>query len=124
MGNQDRIIIQGIGCSGIHGVLEQERLSPQRFIVDLELALDLSVPCASDLIDDTVDYSKVIDLVTEIVSNNSYNLIERLAESVAEQLLELELVETVRVRVSKPQAPIEAQVGNIAVEICRSTYGK
>ncbi len=115
----DCIRIDGVQCVGIHGVLPQERLAPQRFLVDLELGLDTTKASYSDNLDDTVDYDRVASMVAAEVSGKSYNLIETLAESIATALLGLKTPRWVWVKVSKPDAPLGVAVSNVSVAITR-----
>ena len=80
----DRILIPGLRELGIHGVLPEERVRPQPFEVNIELHVDLAKAGASDDLADTVDYSTVCDAVSKVVSSESYQLLERLAQRIGE----------------------------------------
>ena len=88
-------------------VLELDHLD---FELDLELELDLKAPGSSDDLRDTVDYSRVYRAVKETVEGPSRNLLESLAEGVAQELLRTFPLDGVRVRVIKPHVPIEGAV--------------
>ncbi|HEX3011424.1 MAG TPA: dihydroneopterin aldolase, partial [Syntrophomonadaceae bacterium] len=75
----DKILAKGLTFKGCHGVLPQEKKLPQKFIVDLELFLDLSSAGIEDNLQKTVNYDEVYKQVKRIVENESYNLIEALA---------------------------------------------
>jgi dihydroneopterin aldolase len=117
----DQIVLTGIHAFGYHGLFEQERKDGQDFFVDLTLAVDLKVASQSDAIADTVNYAEITDLVVEEITSNPVNLIEKLASRIAERVLNQHLkVQSVTVTVHKPQAPVAAQLKDIAVVVTRS----
>ena len=69
---------------------------------------------------DTVNYSHVYRLVKEVVEGSGRNLLESVAETIAQRILEAFDVETVRVKVKKPEVPIRGSVlSHASVEIFR-----
>ena len=117
----DQIVLTGIHGFGYHGLFEQERKDGQDFFVDLTLSVDLTAASLSDAIDDTVSYDEITDLVVEEITNNPVNLIEKLAARIAERILNQHLkVTSITVTVHKPQAPVAAQLKDIAVVVTRS----
>jgi dihydroneopterin aldolase len=88
------------------------------FVVDLELAVDLAAAGRTDDLDQTVDYGSLAGRVAEVVGGRSRNLLEAVAEDVAQLVLADERVRQVRVRVAKPQAPLPVDAA-VAVEITR-----
>lgn len=117
----DQIVLTGIHGFGYHGLFDQERKDGQDFFVDLTLSVDLTAASLSDAIDDTVNYAEITDLVVEEITNNPVNLIEKLAARIAERVLNQHLkVTSITVSVHKPQAPVAAQLKDIAVVVTRS----
>lgn len=117
----DQIILTGIHGFGFHGLFEHERKDGQDFYVDLTLSVDLTAASVSDAIEDTVNYAEITDLVVEEITSNPVNLIEKLAARIAERVLNQHIkVEVVTVTVHKPQAPVAAQLKDIAVVVTRS----
>ena len=89
--------------------------------MDLTLDLDLTAPSLTDAIEDTVNYGEITDLVVEEITSNPVNLIEKLAGRIAERVLNQHLmVQQVSVTVHKPQAPVAAQLKDIAVVVTRT----
>ena len=117
----DQIVLTGIHGFGYHGLFDQERKDGQDFFVDLTLSVDLKTASQSDAIEDTVNYAEVTDLVVEEITTNPVNLIEKLAVRIAERVLNQQVkVISVTVTVHKPQAPVVAQLKDIAVVITRT----
>lgn len=119
--DEDRVMLEGMVFFGRHGVLTAERELGQRFVVDLELRLDLSPAGLSDDLMRTVDYSSVYLLVREIVEGAPLDLIEAVAERISASVLnDQPLVDAVRVKVAKPDVRLgDAVLGGSAVEILR-----
>ena len=100
-------------------MLPEEQVRPQPFEVDVELQVDLDVACRSDVLDDTVDYASVADAVSRVVRSESHQLLERLAERIAEVCRTDERVIGVAVTVRKLHPPVRAMVDHVAVRIER-----
>ena len=116
----DKIILTAIEVFGHHGCTIEEQKLGQKFYVDLELNLDLSKAGFSDDYADTVDYSQVIKLVEKIVGGKPRKLIETVAEELASQILkEFKRVESVKVTLHKPHAPLPMTYSDAAVTIYR-----
>jgi dihydroneopterin aldolase len=112
----EKIRISGIKADGTHGVLAQEKLTPQPFIVDIELELDLEKAAEEDDLSETVDYDAVAKLVVEVIKGPSVNLIEALADRIATRVLHsFDLIEVVKVTVHKPKAPISVPFDDVSV---------
>ena len=116
----DRILISGLRELGIHGVLPEEQLRPQPFQVDLELIVDMTAAAESDVLDDTVDYSAVCEAVTRVVGSESYALLERLAERIAEVCRADTRVRGVIVELRKLHPPVRAALDSVGVRIERT----
>lgn len=117
----DKIIVEGMEFYGYHGTLPEEQSLGQRFMIDVELALDLRPAGESDDPGHTVNYARVFEITQSIVCGRPHRLIESVAEAIAASLLERYPVTGVTVRVKKPQAPVKGQFAWMAVEISRAT---
>jgi len=115
----DTIEITGIRCYGYTGYLPEEQVLGQWFEVDVTLWLDLSVAGKSDGIEDTLDYRATIETVKKLVKTAKFALVERLASAIASSILESVKVTQVRVRLTKPAAPIPDFEGKITIDIVR-----
>ncbi len=115
----DSIEITGIRCYGYTGFLPEERTLGQWFEVDLTLWLDLTTSGKSDALEDTIDYREAISIVKHIVKTAKFALVEKLASVIAEDILKLEPVTKIRVKLSKPAAPIPDFSGKISIDITR-----
>ena len=116
----DRLSVLGLEAWGHHGVLEHERRDGQVFRVDLTLGVDTRPAASSDRLHDTVDYGTLGMRVREAIENDPVDLIETLAQRIADLCLEDERVAWTNVTVHKPDAPIEATFSDVALTITRS----
>ena len=104
------------------GDLPHERTTPQPLDVDVEVRTDLSGAGRSDRLADGVDYRELYERVAEAVNADPRNpprLLETVAERVADRLLALEGVESVRVRCRKPRVVLPGPAGTVEIEIER-----
>jgi len=116
----DRIFLCGMRFMACHGVLPHEREIPQPFEVDVELGISLRAAGESDALDDTVNYAKVYHTVSSIMDGAPKQLIEALAEGIADDLLrDFVSLRWVRVTVHKPAAPIDGMFSDVGVTILR-----
>ena len=116
----DRIFLRGMRFMACHGVLPHEREIPQPFEVDVELGFSLRAAGESDALDDTVNYAKVYHTVSSIMDGAPKQLIEALAEEIADDLLrDFVSLRWVRVTVHKPAAPIDGMFSDVGVTILR-----
>ena len=116
----DRIFLRGMRFMACHGVLPHEQEVPQSFEVDVEMGLDLRAAGESDDLDDTVNYAKVYDVVSTVLTVTRKYLIEALAEEIADDLLrDFDSLRWVRVTVHKPAAPIDGIFSDVGVTILR-----
>ena len=116
----DRIYIKGLDVFAYHGVMPKEKRDGQRFVLDITLDCDLSRAGRTDRLEDTVDYTAVMDAAVQVMTENSYDLIERAASRTAEAILRAEeKVEKVTLCLRKPEAPIDKIFDYVAVEITR-----
>ena len=116
----DRLAVRGIAVHGHHGVFEVERREGQEFRIDLVLGMDTRGAARSDDLQDTVDYGTLVDQVRSAVASDPVDLIETLAQRIADICLRNDQVDTVEVTVHKPHAPIQATFDDVALTINRS----
>ncbi|SEN63454.1 dihydroneopterin aldolase [Lihuaxuella thermophila] len=115
----DKIFFNEMYFYGYHGAYPEENKLGQRFIVDLELGLDLRPSALNDDLSQTVNYAEVYQAVKKEVEETQVQLVETLAERIADRLLSTFPVEQVLVRVTKPDPPIPGHYKAVGVEILR-----
>ena len=118
----DEISVTGIECWGHHGVFDFERRDGQTFVVDLALGVDTAPAAGSDDLHDTVDYGSLVAAVKTAVEQDPVDLIETLAQRIADVCLADAKVEWARVTVHKPDAPVDATFADVALTITRRAH--
>ena len=113
-----RVSIRDIQAQGRHGVGDAERSLPQPFEVDVAVAADFSAAAATDRLEDTVDYAALQTLVMTRVRDDSFHLIESLAASIGQAILDRwPVVTEVEVAVRKPEASLPGPSGGAEVRL-------
>lgn len=120
-GSADRITLTGLKARGFHGVFSEEKRDGQEFTTDVVVHLDAAPAAAGDDLTHTVNYAQVADTVLRVITGDSLDLIETVADRIAGALLaEQPVAAAVEVTVHKPHAPIEADFADVAVSVYRS----
>jgi dihydroneopterin aldolase len=115
----DEITLTGLRATAFHGVFEDERRDGQVFVIDVTVQLDLAAAAASDDLSQTIHYGILAEEVVRAVESNPVDLIETVAERVAQVALAHPPARVVRVTVHKPEAPITVPFEDVAVTITR-----
>lgn len=100
----DTIFLHDLRVETIVGVGDWERKIRQTVSIDLEMGADIRRAAKSDSIDDTLNYKLVAKRVQQFVAESSFQLVETLAERIADIVLKEFDVPWVEVRVNKPGA--------------------
>jgi dihydroneopterin aldolase len=111
------IIIEGLEVYGHHGVGAEEKVLGQRLLYDVRLTIEDCQAAQTDAVSDTVDYTEVLDLITEVATVESYSLLERLAQATAEEILRKFPVDEVWVQVAKPHPPVACALVSVAAAV-------
>lgn len=117
---KDALHLRDLVFHGFHGVHSAEAQLGQRFHLDVTCWLDLEEASVTDQLAHTVCYAGLVQIIEEVVTQRRYDLIERLAGAVCQEILEREgCIEGVRVHLRKPFAALALPTGCAAVEITR-----
>lgn len=116
----DRLALTGLRAIGHHGVLEHERREGQEFVVDVELGLDTRPAAVADDLTATVHYGELAERLHKAVASDPVDLIETLAQRLADICLAEPPVDWVDVTVHKPHAPIQVAFDDVCLTIHRS----
>lgn len=116
----DELSITGLECFAHHGVFDFERREGQVFVVDLVLGIDTRAAAASDDLAETVNYGTLALDVKAAVERDPVDLIETVAQRIADVCLLDLRVEWARVTLHKPDAPIDATYSDVALTITRT----
>ena len=117
--DSDCIQLRGLRVVCIVGVLPEERQRPQPIELDIDIYTDLSIAGKSDDLADTVDYGAAAEAVSEICLSSQAQLLEHLAQRIADQLLLLTPVSAVAITIKKIRPPIPVDINSTAVQVVR-----
>jgi dihydroneopterin aldolase len=116
----DIVFISQLAVDMVIGVYDFEKVKQQRLLIDIEMARDIRGAAAADDLNQTVDYAVVSQRVTELLQQQPIELIETVAERIADLLLSEFAVQAVRVQVDKPAAVPAART--VGVRISRGRW--
>jgi 7,8-dihydroneopterin aldolase/epimerase/oxygenase len=117
MGATVDIYVEGLEVYGHHGVSSEEKVLGQRLLYDVRLTMEECDAAETDDVADTVDYTEVLDVVTEVATTQSFSLLERLAWATAETILRRFSVDEVWVQVTKPHPPVACALSSVAAAV-------
>lgn len=117
--SKDRVLIEGLITLATIGVYEWEKTIKQKLILDLEMAWDNQPAGEHDDVALCLDYFKVSQAVTNFITSTAFELIESVAERVAQLIIQQFAVKWIKIKVSKPSAIANAT--NVAVVIERTS---
>jgi len=118
---RDKIILNDIRIYGHHGCSEEERKIGQHLIIDVELEVNTPNAFQNDKLEDAVDYVQIYKEIEMVVKGESKNLLESLAEDIAQRILEnFDKVESIEITLGKNPPPFEGSIGRAAIKIKRS----
>ncbi len=117
----DLIHLKDLSFKGYHGVFPEEAGKGQCFIVNLTLEADLSAAIISDDVDQTVNYAEVFSMVRDIVEKQRCHLLEALSGKIIAALFShFPAIMGIRIRIDKPEAPIDGDFDSVGIEIHRT----
>ena len=112
----DKVYIRDLRIETVIGIYDWERKIRQTVSLDLEMGTDIRKAAASDHIDDTLDYKSVAKRLIQYVGESEFQLVETLAERIAEIVLNEFNVPWLRLRLSKPGAVTGSQDVGVIIE--------
>ena len=112
----DIIFISELKVKTKLGVPAWERMVAQTIILDIEIGYDLGLAGKSDAIADTIDYGAVVSRIRETLTENSFQLVEALAEHICQLILKEFKAENVKVKVAKPAILLGLKALGVVIE--------
>lgn len=119
----DTIRIKNLEIFSNHGVLREENVLGQKFLISAEVFLDTRPAGISDDINCSVNYAEICHTIKHIMENNTFKLIETAAERICEAVLtEYSPVKKITLEVKKPWAPILLPLEHVSVCVERGWH--
>ncbi len=119
----DRITISDLEVFAFHGVLKEENSLGQKFLISAELYMDVSEAAKDDDITKSINYADVCKNIDIFLKNNTFKLIETMADRLARHLLiSYKILNEVCIKVKKPWAPILMTLDTVSVSVSRKWH--
>ena len=119
----DKIKIENLEVFAHHGVFPEENKLGQKFLVSATLYTETRAAGKNDDLTESIHYGEVCQFINSYMKVHTYQLIERVAETLAEELLlNTPGLERVELEVKKPWAPVGLSLESVSVEICRGWH--
>lgn len=116
----DKIRLKDCRFYGYHGAFSEEQVLGQIFVVDCTLSVDLTAASLSDHLEDTVHYGMVFETIKKQVEEEKYQLIERLAGAICQDIFDnFPPVNKIKLAVKKENPPINGHYSSVGVELER-----
>jgi dihydroneopterin aldolase len=116
----DRIAVRGLRAYGHHGVYAVERQQGQSFSCDAVLEVDTVPAAETDDLERTVNYAELAQRLYAVLAGDPVDLLETLAQRLADVCLSFPRVEAVEITVHKPEADLGVPFGDVTVTIRRT----
>ena len=113
----DKIILTELKIETVIGIWEWEKRNPQTILIDLEMQTDIKKASETDSIEDALDYKAITKRIKDFMENNQFELIETLAERIAQLILQEFNVPWLRLSVSKPLAIRDSKNVGLTIEL-------
>ncbi len=100
----DKIYIHGLKLQTIIGCLPEEKKQAQTLIIDVDMIKDLQKAAQTDDIKQTINYANVIEQIQQFIERSRFELLETLAEHLAQFLLKEYSIQEITLKIQKPEA--------------------
>ena len=115
-----KIIIEQMEFYAFHGHYREEQIVGNRFLVDLELETDLSVPAESDQLKDAVNYQQAYQIIKKEMKRKKSNLLENIGKRMLDALYEeMTGIEKITLRIRKMYPPMGGPINSVGVTMSR-----
>ena len=117
----DIVYVRDLRVDALIGIYDWERSMRQIVRIDLEMGWDNSIPASSDSIEDTLNYKEAAKMIRSFVEKSEFQLVETLAERIADCLLTQFKLPWVKVTLGKPGAVTGSSEVGVIIERTRET---
>lgn len=115
-----KIILEEMEFYAFHGHYREEQIVGNRFLVDLELESDLSVPARSDRLEDAVNYQKAYQIIKEEMRRKKSHLLENIGKRILDALFDqMEGIDSATLRIRKMHPPLGGTVRSVGITLTR-----
>jgi 7,8-dihydroneopterin aldolase/epimerase/oxygenase len=117
-----KIVIEEMEFYAFHGHYREEQIVGNRFLVDLEMKTDLSVPAGSDNLNDAVNYQRAYQIIKNEMRRTKSYLLENIGKRILDALFaEMSGIEKATIRVRKLNPPMGGTIKSVGIEMSRKS---
>lgn len=120
----DAVFVRGLEFEGNHGFYEEERRTKRRFRINLEIETCLAAASVSDALGDTLDYFRICQIITEIGTQQTFKLLERLAGQILDELQAVHPTGAMQIEIEKLGPPCPGVPQCCGVRLSRPALGR
>ena len=115
---ETKIYIENLEVFAYHGLFEEENKLGQKFIFDIICDVDYTKALVTDDMNDSVSYADIAQVVVNTATNNTFNLLERLAGEIVKQVFNnFSSINNINLKINKPNAPVRLPFTSCGVEL-------
>ncbi len=116
-----KIVIEEMEFYAFHGHYQEEQIVGNRFLVDLELEVDLTAPAGSDNLNDAVNYQRAYQIIKNEMRRTKSNLLENIGKRMLDALYaEMDGIEKTTIRIRKLNPPMGGPIKSVGITISRN----
>ncbi|MCK5068863.1 MAG: dihydroneopterin aldolase [Bacteroidales bacterium] len=115
-----KIVIEEMEFYAFHGHYQEEQIVGNRFLVDLEMETNLSVPASSDNLNDAVNYQLAYQIIKNEMRRTKSNLLENIGKRMLDALFaKMDNIEKATIRVRKLNPPLGGPIKSVGITMSR-----
>ncbi len=119
MVKEDLLLLKDLEFWGTHGHWPEENKLGQRFVVDIEVSVDMQKMCDTDDLDTGLSYVTVYGIAKKVVTTEQHKLVQRIAQRIADEVIKAYPIKQIKVTVKKPSVAIGGIVDYVGCSIVR-----
>ncbi len=112
----DIVFIEGLKVNTTIGYYDWEKKIKQLLVFDIQMGTDIRAAAQNDELAKTINYAEISELVDEFANANVVDLLETLAERLAEHIITTYSLSWIRLKISKPTAVAQADAVGVIIE--------
>lgn len=116
---EDLLILKNMQFWGTHGHFKEEKVLGQKFIVDVEVSVDMQKMCDTDDLDTGLSYVTVYQIVKKVITTEEHKLLQKIAQRIADEVIKAYPIKQIKVVVKKPGVCIGGIIDYVGCSIVR-----
>lgn len=119
MEKEDLLLLKNLQFWATHGHYSEENKLGQRFVIDVEVSVDMQKMCDTDDLSTGLSYVTVYEIVKKVVTTEEHKLVQKIAQRIADEVIKAHPIKQIRIAVKKPSVAIGGIVDYVGCSIVR-----